>query len=99
MRNHGLRPFILTRSRALLAALALFAIGAASTAAVYEWKGMTIVSTPLDDGSTRVEVTKDGKKIMDQIVRPDEGAMVTDDGGMIVVEPAGKRSEAPKDPR
>jgi hypothetical protein len=76
-----------TRARALVAALALFAIGAASTAAVYEWKGMTITSTHYDDGSTRIEVTKDGETLVDEIVQPDQGAMVTDKGEMIIVVP------------
>lgn len=91
MKTHGSRPLILTRSRAMLAALALVLCGAlagaGSAAAVYEWKGMSIKSTELDDGSTHVEVEKDGKKIIDEIVAPDEEAMVTDSGEMIVVVP------------
>lgn len=97
MKTHGVRTFVITRSRALLVALALVLFGAIATAAVYEWKGMTIISTRLDDGSTRIEVTRDGEKIIDEIVRPDEDAMVTDDGDIVIVEPA---SEEPgSDPK
>lgn len=97
MKTHGVRTFVITRSRALLVALALALFGAIATAAVYEWKGMTIISTRLDDGSTRIEVTRDGEKIIDEIVRPDEDAMVTDDGDIVIVEPA---SEEPgSDPK
>lgn len=92
MHAHRTRPFVLARSRALLAALVLVLVGAiagaGSAALVYEWNGLTIKTTEQDDGTTHIEITRDGDKLVDEIIQPGEGAMVTDDGELIIVEPA-----------